>query len=84
MTAIVRLLLLADMLLRIQHQLVELSSMKLIHCHLHWQDRIEIVACPLHSVRVEIITVLHRDEVSIQVWQMDDSKYGQLSDRSYG
>lgn len=52
--------------LRIQFQLVELPLVELAHCCLHWQDRIEIVALPLHSALVEVVAVLYCDEPSIQ------------------
>ena len=37
-----------------------------IHCPLRRQNRVEIVALPLHSAFVEIVAVLHRDEPRIQ------------------
>ena len=50
----------------VQLQLIELSLIKLIHCHLCWQNRVEIIALPLHSILIEILTMLHRDEPCIQ------------------
>ena len=52
--------------LRIQLQLVELPLMELVHCRLCRQDRVEIIALPLHSMLVEVAAVLHRNELLAQ------------------
>ena len=52
--------------LRIQLQLVELPLMERICSLPRWQDRVEIVALPLHPILVEVLAVFHRDEPCIQ------------------
>ena len=67
MTAVIFRLLSEDTLaLCIQLQLAELLSMERIHCRPHWQDRVEVVALPLHSALVEIAAGLHNDESHLQ------------------
>ena len=40
--------------------------MELVHCSLCRQDRVEVVALPLHSMLVEVAAVLHRNELLAQ------------------
>ena len=51
---------------RIQFQSVELPLMERICSLPRWQDRVEIVALPLHPALIEVLAVLHRDEPRIQ------------------
>ena len=64
MAAVVCFLSLADSsALRVQIQLAELPLMIGVHRQLRRQDRVEIVALPLHSVLVKVLAVLHDDEL---------------------
>ena len=40
--------------------------MECIYCRPHWQDRVEVVALPLHSALVEVAAGLHCDESHLQ------------------
>ena len=50
----------------IQFQPVKLLLVERIHCLFHWQNRIEVIARPLHSALIEVLAVLHRDEFRVQ------------------
>ena len=52
--------------LGIQFQLAELPLMVGVHSLLRRQDRVEIVALPLHPVLVKVSAVLHGDELCVK------------------
>lgn len=47
-------------------QFSELSLVESIHCRIDWEDRVEIVALPFHSMSIKIAAWLHSDEACLQ------------------
>ena len=67
MTAVECFLSLADSpALRVQFQLAELPLVIGIHRLLRREDRVEIVALPLHPVLIKVLAVLHGDEFRVK------------------
>ena len=49
-----------------QLQVAELPLVECIHRPLRWKDGVEIVAVPFHPALVEVLAVLHSDEMLLK------------------
>lgn len=52
--------------LGLQLQVAELPLVERFYRSLRWKNGVEVVAVPLHPMLVEVLAVLHRDEVLFQ------------------
>ena len=50
----------------LRFQAKQLLLIAIIHRHLYWQDGVEVIAVPLHTMSINVAGALHRDELPVR------------------